>query len=192
MITTFIGPMFSGKSDKLIEVYNKIYNKDNIICFKPVDDSRDLGVISSRNKQSQLKCYLINRFEDILFILKGLNTPFLGKIILIDEAQFIKGNVQYLNYLSIKLDYDIYISGLSLTSNLKPFGCMPEILSISDNIVKLWAHCYYCGRRADYTRCLVDKVKDVLVGNEEYIPVCKNHIDKDEIFKSIEEELSNE
>ena len=70
MITTFIGPMFSGKSDKLIEVYNKIYNKDNIICFKPVDDSRDLGVISSRNKQSQLKCYLINRFEDILFILK--------------------------------------------------------------------------------------------------------------------------
>ena len=192
MITTFIGPMFSGKSDKLIEVYNKIYNKDNIICFKPVDDSRDLGVISSRNKQSQLKCYLINRFEDILFILKGLNTPFLGKIILIDKAQCIKGNVQYLNYLSIKLDYDIYISGLSLTSNLKPFGCMPEILSISDNIVKLWAHCYYCGRRADYTRCLVDKVKDVLVGNEEYIPVCKNHIDKDEIFKSIEEELSNE
>lgn len=192
MITTFIGPMFSGKSDKLIEIYNKIYNKDNIICFKPVDDNRDLGVISSRNKQSQLKCYLINRFEDILFILKGLNTPFLGKIILIDEAQFIKGNIQYLNYLSIKLDYDIYISGLSLTSNLKPFGCMPEILSISDNIVKLWAHCYYCGRRADYTRCLVDKVKDVLVGNEEYIPVCKNHIDKDEIFKSIEEELSNE
>lgn len=192
MITTFIGPMFSGKSDKLIEVYNKIYNKDNIICFKPVDDNRDLGVISSRNKQSQLKCYLINRFEDILFILKGLNTPFLGKIILIDEAQFIKGNVQYLNYLSIKLDYDIYISGLSLTSNLKPFGCMPEILSISDNIVKLWAHCYYCGRRADYTRCLVDKVKDVLVGNEEYIPVCKNHIDKDAVFKSIEEELNNE
>lgn len=192
MITTFIGPMFSGKSDKLIEVYNKIYNKDNIICFKPVDDSRDLGVISSRNKQSQLKCYLINKFEDILFILRGLNTPFLGKIILIDEAQFIKGNVQYLNYLSIKLDYDIYISGLSLTSDLKPFGCMPEILSISDNIVKLWAHCYYCGRRADYTRCLVDKVKDVLVGNEEYIPVCKNHIDKDEIFKLIEEELNNE
>ena len=192
MITTFIGPMFSGKSDKLIEVYNKIYNKDNIICFKPVDDSRDLGVISSRNKQSQLKCYLINKFEDILFILRGLNTPFLGKIILIDEAQFIKGNVQYLNYLSIKLDYDIYISGLSLTSDLKPFGCMPEILSISDNIVKLWAHCYYCGRRADYTRCLVNKVKDVLVGNEEYIPVCKNHIDKDEIFKLIEEELSNE
>ena len=192
MITTFIGPMFSGKSDKLIEVYNKIYNKDNIICFKPVDDSRDLGVISSRNKQSQLKCYLIDKFEDILFILRGLNTPFLGKIILIDEAQFIKGNVQYLNYLSIKLDYDIYISGLSLTSDLKPFGCMPEILSISDNIVKLWAHCYYCGRRADYTRCLVDKVKDVLVGNEEYIPVCKNHIDKDEIFKLIEEELNNE
>ena len=192
MITTFIGPMFSGKSDKLIEVYNKIYNKDNIICFKPVDDNRDLGVISSRNKQSQLKCYLINKLEDILFILRGLNTPFLGKIILIDEAQFIKGNVQYLNYLSIKLDYDIYISGLSLTSDLKPFGCMPEILSISDNIVKLWAHCYYCGRRADYTRCLVDKVKDVLVGNEEYIPVCKNHIDKDEIFKSIEEELGNE
>ncbi len=121
MITTFIGPMFSGKSDKLIEVYDKIYNKDNVICFKPVYDNRNLGVIYSRNKSVELKCYLITQFEDILFILQGLNKPFTGKVILIDEAQFIQGSVQVLNYLSLKKNFDIYIAGLTLTSSLKPF-----------------------------------------------------------------------
>ena len=48
MITTFTGPMHSSKSEGIIDVYNKIYNKDNILVFKPKIDVRELGYIKSK------------------------------------------------------------------------------------------------------------------------------------------------
>ena len=41
MIKTFVGPMFSGKSDALISVYQKKWNKDLVMAFKPRKDTRD-------------------------------------------------------------------------------------------------------------------------------------------------------
>ena len=35
MITTFTGPMFSGKSTGLLNAYETIWNKTNIVAFKP-------------------------------------------------------------------------------------------------------------------------------------------------------------
>ena len=45
MITTFTGPMHSSKSETMIKYYNKIYNKDSILVFKPKVDTRDEGII---------------------------------------------------------------------------------------------------------------------------------------------------
>lgn len=93
---------------------------------------------------------------------------------MIDEAQFLKGDVKLLLNLSLKYNYNIYIAGLNLTTELVPFGIIPEILAISDNIYKLHSVCYYCGKSADYTKCLADKSSDILVGSDEYLPVCKD------------------
>lgn len=181
MITTYIGPMFSGKSDKLIKVYDSIYNKKNIISFKPVEDSRDLGIITSRDSETKIKCHLIHTFEDILTIIKSID-KFEGKIILIDEAQLIDGDPNVLHYLSIMEHFNIYIAGLQLTSDLKLFGKMGCILAISDKIVKLRGTCYYCGKPGDYTKCLVNKDTDILIGNDEYICTCKDHCDTTKAF----------
>ena len=54
MITTFIGPMFSGKSQKLIDIYNNIYNKKTIFTFKPNIDKRDMMYIKSRNNDFEI------------------------------------------------------------------------------------------------------------------------------------------
>ena len=82
--------------------------------------------------------------------------------------------VKVLLKLSIIEQYDIFISGLNLTTELKPFGSIPNILSISDNIIKLTSTCYYCGKHAEYTKCLVDKKQDIMVGSDEYIPICRD------------------
>ena len=49
MITTFTGPMHSSKSETMIKYYNKIYNKDSILVFKPKVDTRDEGIIRRRD-----------------------------------------------------------------------------------------------------------------------------------------------
>ena len=77
-----------------------------------------------------------------------------------------------LNNLSINNDIDIYIAGLSQTSEHKPFGCMPNILAISNNIYNLKARCS-CGKTAYYTYCKVNKKDDVLIGDIEYEPICR-------------------
>ena len=179
MITTFIGPMFSGKSEKLLDIYNTIHNKDNIIAFKPKIDIRDKAYIKSRNTESKIPTILVETIEQLYSNLiydstlpQSYNKD--GKIILIDEVQFLKGDVKWLVDLSIKEDYDIYIAGLNLTTDLKPFGIIGQILAISDKIEKLHSSCYCCGRQADYTKCLINKVDDILVGSDEYVPICKD------------------
>ena len=56
MITTFTGPMHSSKSETMIKYYNKIYNKDSILVFKPKVDTRDEGIIRSKGKEASRHC----------------------------------------------------------------------------------------------------------------------------------------
>ena len=44
MIKTFTGPMFSGKTTALLSTYFKMWNKKNIMCFKPRINNRDDGI----------------------------------------------------------------------------------------------------------------------------------------------------
>ena len=59
-----------------------------------------------------------------------------------------------------------------MTSEQAPFGLMPEILAISDEVINIKASCFDCGRPASYTYHEGPKEGDILVGNEGYIPLC--------------------
>lgn len=181
MITVFTGPMFSGKSARLIEEYNKIYNKENVLVFKPVKDTRVKSKIRTRGIESDVDAISIKDLYDIYRIIEKQNNEN-NKMIFMDEAQFLTGNTAILLDLSIILNYNIYIAGLNMTSEYKPFGIMPNIMAIADKIEFLEASCYYCNKPARYTNCLVDKTNDILVGSNEYIPVCKNCANRKELI----------
>ena len=51
MINTYVCPMFSGKSDSLINIYSKIWNKDIVMAFKPKNDTRDENYIKSNSTE---------------------------------------------------------------------------------------------------------------------------------------------
>lgn len=166
MIKVFTGPMFSGKSDELLKEYDKKYHKSKILLFKPKIDTRDYGVIKTRNNNEE-NAIIINDLNDIYEYLTDKITT-----IFIDEANFIKGDIDVLIDLSINKDLDIFIAGLNLTSELKPFGLMPEIMAIADEIVLLHASCNDCNRDANYTYYTGTKDGDILVGNDNYIALC--------------------
>lgn len=171
MIRVYTGPMYAAKSLGLIQAA-KVRKKpdiDNILCFKPSKDTRDMSKIRSRVIEETLDAYVIQDLSQI----KEFVTPEIDTII-IDEVQFLSGDVQELLWLTIMQNIDIYIAGLDLTSELTPFNIMPNILSIADEVYKLKARCQDCGKEARYTYCLVDKTDDILVGNSEYIPLCKD------------------
>ena len=172
MIKTFTGPMFSGKTTALLSTYFNMWNKKNILCFKPKINTRDDG-IKSKNIKENVEAIEINNLSEILDHLKK-NT----RTIFIDEANFLKGDVSVLTHISIDLNIDVYVCGLNMTSEQKPFGIMPDILAISDSIEIKKSYCTNCNRPASFTYYEGNKKKDVVVGDVGYISLCEDCLRK--------------
>lgn len=167
MITTFTGPMHSGKTAEILSTYNKIWNKEHLMMFKPKCDTRSVGAIKSNSFSESIEAIEIDTFDEIISYIKNDTTA-----VFIDEAQMFKGNIHVLTYLSLICDVDVYLSGLNMTSEQEPFMIMPFVLAISDKVVNIPASCFDCGRDATYTYFEGTKTEDLKIGNEGYIPLC--------------------
>lgn len=171
MIKVITGTMFSGKSFKLIELLREL-DMDTVEIFKPNIDTRDKGIIKSRNTNQVYEALLIDDLAEIpQYIDKNVKT------IVIDEAQFLKGDVSIIMDLHLQ-GYDFIIAGLNLTSERKPFGLMKDIMCIATDIEILKAKCICCDRiNADYTYSIKNKKEDILVGGY-YVPVCRECLER--------------
>lgn len=158
MITVFTGPMFSGKSSRLIEIYADKHYNGRVQAFKPAKDTRDKTLIRCRQYSKQIDAMVISSYEDIL---KKLDVN--KKVIMIDEAQFLAGDPRVLLDLSLLDNYEIYVSGLALDSEQNAFGSFPHLMTLADRVEHITADCYYCGREAQYTRYIGEKDEQVLV-----------------------------
>ncbi len=167
MIKTFTGPMHSGKTEQMISVYNKIWNKDLIRVFKPLADTRDFCVMKSKTFDVEIPAIGITKFEDIIDHIDDST-----RTIFLDEVELMEGNINVLTFLSVVEDMDIYLGGLNMTSEQNPFLIMPQILAISDSVENVKASCFDCGREATYTYYEGDKSGAVLVGDAGYVPLC--------------------
>jgi thymidine kinase len=167
MIKVFTGAMFSGKSTALVDTYMNIWNKKSCKCYTPIKDTRSGSVLKSRNINEGIPAKGIC---DLSEIVEDFSPE--TRTIFIDEAQFLTGDVKWLVRLSTEHDIDIYIAGLNMTSEQDPFGIMPQILAIADEVQICKAVCFDCNKPASYSFCLEDKEDEVLVGNDEYVPLC--------------------
>ena len=172
MIKTFTGPMFSGKTSALLTVYFNMWNKKNIMCFKPKMNTRDDGIKSKNIRENVPAIEIEDLYEIPTHFKKNTRTIF------IDEANFLTGDVSILTDLNINKNVDIYIAGLNMTSEQKPFGIMPNILAISDYIEISKSYCTICNREASYTYFEGNKNDDIVVGDSGYISLCEECLRK--------------
>jgi thymidine kinase len=95
----------------------------------------------------------------------------------IDEAQFfsIDSQTSIVDVVQKLADngHDVIIAGLDMTSDRKPFGPMPFLMSIAHEVHKLKAVCEHCGsEEAMYSFANFDKKSDIAIGNTEYNAIC--------------------
>lgn len=166
-INVFTGPMKCGKTKRAIEAatIQKIRGKD-IKIFKPGIDNRfaENKIVTRLGKElDTLNISCIDEIE-----------KYDADVYVIDEFQFLDGNLEVLNRLANK-DKKIYISGLNLTSDRKPFGKMGEVMCMADKIELMTSVCEICkSEEAIYTYYSGPKNSDILVGEIGYVPVCRN------------------
>ena len=168
-IEVVCGSMFSGKTEELIRRLKRAkFAKQKVEIFKPSIDTRysDNDVVS--HDQNSIPSTPIDSSSSIL-LLAGDND-----VIGIDEAQFLDdGLVDVCNQLANR-GTRVIVAGLDMDYKGVPFGPMPALCAIADEVTKVHAICVKCGALAYVSHRLVKNDKRVLLGETmEYEPLCR-------------------
>ena len=168
-LIVYTGPMKSGKTTKLIEQYKKTLNKSpKTYMFKPKIDDRYSSVkVVARNGNEQILSTLLDNV-DMLWYFKDMYKNFF-----IDEFQFLDGDISTIKKL-LDLGKNIWVSGLNLTAEKKPFGLMGDLMCLAYTIFIMKGDCDYCGKqhKGIYTFYEGGKDTDIVVGDDKYKCVC--------------------
>ena len=168
-IEVVCGSMFSGKTEELIRRLKRAkFARQRVEIFKPSIDTRysDEEVVS--HDQSAILSTPIDSSSSILLLASDID------VVGIDEAQFLdEGLVQVCNELANR-GVRVIVAGLDMDFRGVPFGPIPALCAIADEVTKVHAICVKCGSLAYVSHRLVQSDKRVLLGEtQEYEPLCR-------------------
>lgn len=177
-IELICGSMFSGKSEELIRrVRRTQFAKQKLAVFKPLIDNRySEEAVVSHNGTSVMAKPVAHSTD----IFQHINSEI--EVIAIDEVQFFDDEiVQVVQHLA-NSGHRVIVAGLDQDFRGEPFGQMPALMAVAEQVTKLQAVCAVCGSPASRTQRLIngepasyhDPV--ILVGaSESYEPRCRHH-----------------
>ena len=157
------GPMFSGKSEELIRRLKRArIARQRVACFKPDIDLRyHRTAIASHSSQTHEAVTVANTSH-----LRDALQPQLAEIevVGIDEVQFFDEAIVPFALELVHLGKRVIMAGLDTTFTGEPFGPVPALMAISDDVTKLSAVCMVCGAPAIHTQRLGSSRELVVVG----------------------------
>ena len=145
------GPMFSGKSEELMRRLRRVgYARKHAILVKPaIDDRYSVDEVVSHEGQ-RMAARVVRTPETILQLAAGAD------VVGVDEGQFLDDSLIDVCEELIARGIRVVIAGLDMDYRQQPFGPMPRLLAMADEVAKLKAVCHSCGESAMFTQRLVD------------------------------------
>lgn len=168
-IEVVCGSMFSGKTEELIRRMKRAkFAKQKVEIFKPSIDTRysDEDVVS--HDQNSVHSTPIESSGSLLLLASDID------VVGIDEAQFFdNGLVEVCNELANR-GVRVIVAGLDMDFKGIPFGPIPALCAIADEVTKVHAICVRCGALAYVSHRLISNDRRVLLGEkDEYEPLCR-------------------
>ena len=163
------GSMFSGKTEELIRRLKRAqFARQKVEIYKPAIDVRysEEDVVS--HDQNHILSTPIDSSASILLLSSDID------VVGIDEAQFFDmGLVEVCNELANR-GVRVIVAGLDMDFKGVPFGPMPALCAIADDVTKVHAICVKCGNLAYVSHRKVGGEQRVLLGETaEYEPLCR-------------------
>ena len=168
-IELIVGPMFSGKSTRLIGVIRKFtYKAKKTIMVKYFADKRFTEksevVTHDLLKYDSIECKNLREHLD-----KLKNYDIIG----IDEGQFFPDLAEVCEELAL-MKKTVIIAALNGDFRMEPFPVIAKIIPKADKIKLLKAYCFNCHKDARFTLRIVQSNETVLIGaGEAYKPACR-------------------
>ncbi len=168
------GPMFSGKTEELLRrVRRSLIAKLPTLLIKPATDTRyALDDVVSHDKNA-MPSVVVEKASDILNVLEVEGRSAL--VVAIDEAQFFDDDLANVCNKLANRGLRVIVSGLDLDFTGKPFGSMPDLLALAEEVTKLHSVCIETGRQAHFSHKIAGSEDTVELGEKDkYIPLTRH------------------
>ena len=168
-IEVICGSMFSGKTEELIRRMKRAkIARQKVEIFKPKIDVRysETDVVS--HDEHSIQSTPVESPQNILLLAGDV------QVIGIDEAQFFDdGLIDVCNQLANR-GVRVIVAGLDMDFMGKPFGPIPKLMAVAEDVTKVHAVCVHCGALAQFSHRLAKTDKLVLLGEtDSYEPLCR-------------------
>ena len=167
-----IGPMFSGKTSRLVDVYKqcKFCNIPVAVINHCIDDRYHDTMLSTHDKV-MIPCLK----TDNLFLVLTNSEVQDAQVVIINEGQFFS-DLHDVVLQMIGLGKKIYVGGLDGDCERKKFGQILDLIPLSDKVTKLTSLCSICkdGTPGIFSKRITTETEQTVVGSDNYIPVCRN------------------
>jgi thymidine kinase len=169
-----LGPMFSGKTSTLKKIYDQcIYCNIPVMVINYEADNRycDASFMSTHDK-IMIPCVKGLSILEILEQNKEKVNE--SEVILINEGQFFK-DIDTVIHLVEDLHKRVYICGLDGDFKKNKIGSLLDLIPHCDNVYKLKSLCSECrnGKSGLFSYRITDETHQVVIGVENYKPVCR-------------------
>lgn len=169
-IEVVCGSMFSGKTEELIRRMKRAeFARQKVEIFKPAIDTRysEEDVVS--HDRHSIPSTPIESSSSILLLSSDID------VVGIDEAQFLDDRLPEVCNELANRGVRVIVAGLDMDFKGVPFGPIPALCAIADEVIKVHAICVRCGNLAYVSHRLVANEKRVLLGEtNEYEPLCRD------------------
>ena len=169
-IEVICGSMFSGKTEELIRRLKRAkFAKQNVQIFKPCIDVRYSEVEVVSHDSHSINSTPISSPAKMLEIADDV------QVVGIDEAQFFDSSIIEVVQTLANRGVRVIIAGLDTDFLGKPFGPMPALMAVAEDIQKVHAICVRCGSPANHSHRLSKSSELVVLGETDiYEPLCRH------------------
>lgn len=177
-LTVITGSMFSGKTEELIRrVRRALYARRRVQVFKPgVDVRTDETIIRSHSGVPHSAITMETSRELYEAVDGGTH------VVAIEETQFFDTGIVAVCQRLADRGCQVIAAGLDMDYRGLPFGPIPRLLAVADEVIKLRAICTVCGAEASRSQRLINgnpapiTTPTVLIGaSETYEARCRRH-----------------
>jgi thymidine kinase len=169
-IEIIAGGMFSGKSEELIRRLRRaVIARQRVQVFKPLLDDRFCPEEVVTRDDRRLKAIAVPTSDALLSRIE-IGAQVIG----IDEVQFFDDGIVELCMQLADAGIRVIAAGLDQDYRRKPFGPMPALLAVAEEVSKMHAVCMRCRGAAHYSQRLTGGDDQVQVGDTSYEARCRS------------------
>ena len=169
-IEVICGSMFSGKTEELIRRMKRAqFANQKVEIYKPCIDVRysDDQVVS--HDAHSIPSTPIDSPASMLLLSSDV------EVVGVDEAQFFDDSIVDVVQTLANRGIRVIIAGLDTDFMGKPFGPMPALMAVAEDVQKVHAICMQCGSPANHSHRLSENDQLVVLGEKDiYEPLCRH------------------